>query len=182
MYRLVLDLLDLARFDSGIASLERVPVDLRELLNGVVAKFSPIAQQAQVEIGIEFDDIPSVLGDIDRLSQVFGNLIDNAVKHTPSGGQVSLHAYKEGGFVVVSIADTGPGIPFEDLERIFERFYQVDKSRPGSRSRGVGLGLSIAYEIVRAHGGSITVRNNIPQGSVFVVQIPAACQDVLSPR
>ena len=173
MHRMVIDLLDLARFDSGTINLIVVPFDLRELLYGVIAKFSPLAKNAEVDMEIEVDELPRLYGDVDRLSQVFTNLVDNALKHSPRGGRVSVRA-KQGieNYMEVTVADTGPGIPSDDLTRVFERFYQVDKSRRGDRNRGVGLGLSIVYEIVQAHNGSITVSHNTPQGCVFVVKLP----------
>ena len=103
---------------------------------------------------VKLDVLPTISGDIDRLSLVFSNLIDNAIKHTPPGGQVCLQAGQvDYDYVKVELADTGVGIPTDELGRVFESFYQVDKSRRGDSIRGVGLGLSIAYEIVQAHNG-----------------------------
>jgi signal transduction histidine kinase len=115
-----------------------------------------------------------VTGDGDRLAQVFIVLLDNALKHTPSGGKVALTAAPfEASRVEVSVSDTGPGIPAGDLPRIFERFYQVDKSRARGRG-GAGLGLSIAREIVAAHGGEITAESIVGVGSKFTVRLPIA--------
>jgi two-component system OmpR family sensor kinase len=179
MHRMVLELLDLARLDSGIAEIEWVPVDLNGLLRAIHEKFQPIAQQAQVELRLQTDVLPEIQGNGDRLAQVFTNLVDNAVKFTPPGGLVTLSGQVEDGFVSVNVEDGGPGIPPAERERIFERFYQTDKSRRGDRTRGTGLGLAIAREIIQAHGGSISIRdprstNSSAHGSVFVVKIPLA--------
>ena len=173
MHRLILELLDLARFDSGHVKLNIVHLNLRELLERLFTQFYPLARQAQVDMEVKLDGLPTISGDIDRLSLVFSNLIDNAIKHTPPGGQVCLQAGQvDDDYVKVELADTGVGIPTDELGRVFERFYQVDKSRRGDSIRGVGLGLSIAYEIVQAHNGYITVTNNSPQGCIFVVKLP----------
>jgi signal transduction histidine kinase len=178
MHHLVLDLLDLARFDAGTISMERVPIDLPEMLQGIAARFEPQARQIQADLELQIDELPILIGDADRLAQVFSNLLDNAFKFTPSEGKVTLMARRVGELAEVSVSDTGPGIPPKEIERIFERFYQTDRSRRGGRDKGVGLGLAIAREIVLAHGGIITAQNNIPQGSLFVVKIPFARPNV----
>jgi len=176
MDRLVLDLLDLARFDAGTIDLQRQPVNLKDLLRHVVEKFTFQAQQQQV--GLSFDqagstsNLPAYLGDGDRLVQVFTNLVDNALKHTPAGGKVTVQTRLAPPHIEISVTDTGVGIPTEELARIFDRFYQVDKSRPGGKGRGVGLGLAIAQEIVQTHGGMLTAQSKPAQGSVFVVKLP----------
>jgi two-component system phosphate regulon sensor histidine kinase PhoR len=127
-----------------------------------------------VEVAVP-PSLPPVLGDPDRLGQVFANLVDNALKHArraPGGGLVRLQAESHHGRVVCSVMDNGPGIPAEDLGRIFERFYQVDKSR-ARRGAGVGLGLAIAREIVQAHGGQIDVESVEGLGTRFTVMLPA---------
>jgi signal transduction histidine kinase len=173
MHRLVLDLLDLARLDAGTADLARKPLDLAQLLRAVAEKFIPQSQEAHVQLSTQIDDLPSFIGDGDRLSQVFTNLVDNALKHTPAGGQVTLRARPRGEWVEVSVVDTGPGIPPEELSRIFERFYQLDKARKGGAGHGVGLGLSIARQIIQAHHGTLSAHSKVGQGSVFVVNLPA---------
>lgn len=174
MHNLVLDLLDLARFDAGTIILEHSPIDLPELLRGLVTRFEPQARQAQVDLRLNSEELPLLTGDSDRLVQVFGNLVDNALKFTPPGGSVTLTARRAGNQAEITVNDTGPGIPEDELSRIFERFYQTDKSRRGGRGRGVGLGLAIAREIIHAHGGLISVKNGLPHGSIFVVNIPFA--------
>ena len=191
MHRMVLDLLELARLDSGVVSFERTRLDLAQVLGSVVEKFTPQARQAQVDLQlVASKDLPVLVADHDRLAQVFTNLVENAIKYTPPGGQALVSAQCDGDWFEVSVADTGPGIPEDELPRIFERFYQTDKSRSrGSRS-GVGLGLAIAREIVQLHGGEISVHNRgynggisaapgaeQPHGSLFLVRLPAPRPD-----
>jgi signal transduction histidine kinase len=172
MYRLVQDLLALARLDAGTADLRKEPVDLNELLKAVTLKFQPQAGQAKVNLSAEMGSLPVITGDGDRLAQVFSNLIDNAIKYTPDGGSVRIEGQQTGKSIEISVIDTGSGIPQEEQERIFERFYQADKSRRGGSGRGTGLGLAIARQIVQAEGGSITVQSHVGQGSRFVVRLP----------
>ncbi len=177
MHRLVLELLDLARLDSGSFEFERASVDLPALLESVVTKLSPQAMAAKVILTLNIGPLSGLIGDGDRLAQVFTNLVENAIKHTPEQGDVRVVAIPGDGMIEISVIDTGEGIPSEDLSRIFERFYQVDKSRPGGRRRGAGLGLAIAREIIQAHGGSLTAKSVTGQGSVFVVKLPLARSD-----
>ena len=186
MQRMVGDLLDLARIETGQLAMRRLPVQVGDVLRGCVERQSLRAQSAGVSLALDAPgDLPVIQGDGDRLAQVFNNLIDNALKHTPAGGKVTLSARamtgssvaRRGkpwpGAVEVSVTDTGPGIPAEDLSRIFERFYQVEKSRARSASGGsLGLGLAIAREIVTAHGGSIHAESVMGLGSKFVVRLP----------
>jgi two-component system OmpR family sensor kinase len=172
MYRMVLDLLDLARFDAGTADLQMERVELDLLLQAVVERLGPQSKQAGVGLVPSIDRLPEVIGDGDRLSQVFNNLVDNAIKYTPQGGQVELKAVQQGDHVLISIRDNGPGIPEEELSRIFERFYQLDKARKGGPAHGSGLGLAIANQIVQAHHGQISARSRIGEGSEFVVRLP----------
>jgi len=177
MHRLVLDLLDLARLDAGTLSIKRDPIDMESVLREVIQKMTPLANQAQVELLFSAEDAPVLIGDADRLAQVFINLIDNGIKHSPQKRQVSVHLSQFAALAVVSIQDNGPGIPSDDVPRIFERFYQVDKSRRRRSGYGSGLGLAIVKEIIQAHDGTITVQSSQGQGSVFVVKIPLARPD-----
>jgi len=186
MARMVGELLDLSRIETGQMAMQRLPVPVGDVLRGCVEKQSLRARGANISLTIDAPaDLPAIQGDGDRLAQVFGNLIDNALKHTPAGGKVSVSARamtgssvaRRGkpwpGAVEVSVTDTGPGIPPEDLSRIFERFYQVDKSRARSGSSGsLGLGLAIAKEIVAAQGGSIHAESVTGLGTKFVVRLP----------
>jgi signal transduction histidine kinase len=181
MYHMVLDLLDLARMDSGIAEFRNDPVEIDDLLQKVVDKFIPQAKEAQVELFYRSEVIPVIRGDADKLAQVFSNLLDNAVKYSPPAGQVVLTSRLSDSWLEVQESDNGPGITQDEFERVFDRFYQMDKSRHGN-THGVGLGLAIAREIVIAHGGSISVINRAnaelnpknlhKQGSIFIVRLP----------
>ncbi|MFZ5879408.1 MAG: sensor histidine kinase, partial [Chloroflexota bacterium] len=156
MHRMVLNLLDLARLEAGTVVMQRSPLDLRALLDLTVEKFTPQANRAEVSLRAEApSDLPTLFGDGDRLAQVLTNLVDNALKFTPPGGQVMLRAQRVGHEMQIEVQDSGRGIPPAALERIFDRFYQADPSRPGGEKHGAGLGLSIASEIVQAHGGRI---------------------------
>ena len=171
MRRMVDELLLLARFDAGQMVLARDPVELGPLLRGCVEKLAPQAQAAQVALELDVPERLCVTGDADRLAQVFANLVDNGVAHTPAGGRVTVAArpMDEGGAVQVTVTDTGGGIPADALPRIFERFYQVDKAR--RRSRGAGLGLAITKEIVEAHGGTINAESVVGLGTRFAVRL-----------
>ena len=171
MHRMVLDLLELARMDTGIADFKSQPVDLANLLRGLVEKLSPQARQAQVNLRAEIGLLTPLTGDEDRLVQAFANLADNALKFTPAHGEVIIRAEQNADQQVVSISDTGPGIPTEDLPRIFNRFYQADKSRSRER-RGSGLGLTIANEIIQAHRGTITAHSMPGKGTTFTIKLP----------
>jgi signal transduction histidine kinase len=170
--RLVDDLLDLARLDAGQMTFHRSSADLNALIARVADRLSLRAQEKGIRLENGVTGLPTVAGDGDRLAQVFTNLIDNALKHTPAGGLVRLRGEVSAGYVQVYVDDSGPGIPAEDLSRIFDRFYQVDKARRGSAGRGTGLGLAISREIVQAHGGRLTASSAPGQGSRFTVQLP----------
>ena len=182
--RLVDDLLALARLDAGQTAIAREPVDLNALVARVVDRLSLRAQERGVRLENVVAGLPVIPGDGDRLAQVFTNLIDNALKHTPGGGRVKLRGESQAGAVLVHVEDSGPGIPAEELPRIFERFYQVDKARRGGEGRGSGLGLAISHQIVDAHGGRLTALSAPGQGSRFTVQLPldAASISTLSRR
>lgn len=177
MHRLVVDLLDLARLDAGTMEFQRAPLNLSALLQQVIERFTPQAGNAQVDLQLDLEPLPTIIADGDRLAQVFTNLVDNAIKYTPPGGKVRLHATPLADGVQVRVTDSGPGIPAEELSRIFERFYQLDKSRRGGGDRGAGLGLAIAHEIVNAHGGRLYAHSQPGQGSEFVVELPLARPD-----
>ncbi len=174
--RLVADLLDLARLESETAPARGEPVDLAGLVGALTERLAPRA----VEKGIQWEvgrplPVARVQGNADRLAQVIQNLLDNALKYTPAGGVVRIGLVVAQGRVTFTVADSGPGIPAEDLGRIFERFYQVDRARGRSaEATGVGLGLAIVKEIVARHGGTIRAESVVGIGTRFVVEIPAA--------
>jgi two-component system sensor histidine kinase ResE len=174
MHRLALDLLDLARFDAGIAEITLEKVNLVALLKNTAEKFFPQAAEQGVDIRLELAPLPLFSGDGDRLAQVFTNLLENALKHTVAGDTILIEAEQRGEEIRISIADTGEGIPPEALPHIFERFYQADPSRHGEESSG--LGLAIVREIISAHGGKITARNAEKKGAIFTLNLPLAKQ------
>jgi two-component system OmpR family sensor kinase len=175
MHRMALDLLDLARLEAGTADLNMSAVDAGVLLRGIAEKFSLQAQKAGIDLQVNIpDDLPALLGDGDRLAQVFTNLVDNALKFTPANGRVALSAKSAGAWMDVEVADSGVGIESEALPRLFDRFYQVDPSRAGGEGHGAGLGLAIAREIAQAHGGKIGVRSSVGHGTTFTIRLPLA--------
>jgi signal transduction histidine kinase len=170
--RMVGDLLLLARAESGKLPLNRSLVELDTLLLEVLQHTSVLAaNRLELKLG-EIDQV-LVCGDRDRLKQVLLNLVSNAIKYTPEGGEVVVGLGKDGDRARVIVTDTGSGIPKEDLPHIFERFYRTEKSRTRTKDgKGFGLGLSIAYWIVRHHGGHIEVESTVGEGSTFIVWLP----------
>jgi two-component system phosphate regulon sensor histidine kinase PhoR len=168
--QMVTELLELSRIESGRLALDLQPVSPSDLLFSAAKRMQLQAERAGINLRVECaDDLPKVKIDSQRLEQVLVNLIHNAVKFTRAGGEVVLHAEAGRGEVRFAVRDTGIGIPEEDVSRIFERFYRVDKSRAGS---GTGLGLSIAKHIVEAHNGRIWAESVEGQGSAFYFSIP----------
>jgi two-component system sensor histidine kinase ResE len=175
MHRLVLDLLDLARLDSGTADMTMGPVNINALLNSIAEKFTPQSAKAGVKIEVMTEPaLPTISADGDRLSQVFTNLVDNALKFTPEGGVIRLQTSAAKGGLLASVIDQGMGMTPEVQAHIFERFYQADPSRKGGERHGAGLGLAIAHEIVQVHGGRINIRSAPGEGAVFEVFLPLA--------
>jgi signal transduction histidine kinase len=172
--RMVGDLLLLAQAESGRLPLDRKLIELDTLLMEVLQQVQVLAAN-QVALSLGEIDQVLVCGDRDRLKQVFLNLISNAIKYTPVGGEVVAGIGKLEGEAHVTISDNGSGIPAEDLPHIFERFYRTEKSRTRSKDgKGFGLGLSIAYWIVRHHGGRIDVESQEGQGTSFSIWLPLA--------
>ena len=170
---LVDDLRLLARVDAGELRLERSQTRVGELLQSALEALRPRAEAKGVTLGLEADpSLPALDLDATRIAQVVGNLLENAVTHTPDGGRVTVSAHAAANAVEVAVADTGPGIALEDLPRLFDRFYRADPSRSRSTG-GTGLGLTIARRLVEAHGGSIEVESVVGQGSRFIIRLPA---------
>jgi signal transduction histidine kinase len=168
LIRLVNNLLLLARNDAG-QQLDVQPVAVGPLLAELVRQTRVLAPE--LEVTAEVDRPLSVLANPDALKQVLLILLDNARQHTPPGGRITLRAVPDGEQVAIAVADTGEGIPPEELPQIFERFYRADKARSGG---GAGLGLAIARELVAAQKGAITVESAPGAGSVFTIRLPAA--------
>lgn len=168
--QMVTELLELSRIESGRLTLDLRPVAPCDLLDSASRRMQLQAERVGLSLQVECaNDLPNVKIDSQRLEQVLVNLIHNAVKFTRTGGEVVLCAESGPGEVRFAVKDTGIGIPAEDIPRIFERFYRVDKSRTGS---GTGLGLSIAKHIVEAHGGRIGADSVEGRGSTFTFTIP----------
>lgn len=168
-------LLVLSREDAGLGRIELNAVDLVALLEQVVTALQPLAAARELETRTDLCGQAVIAGDADRLRQVFFNLLDNAFKFTPAGGTVSIRLVQEATTVAVEVVDSGQGIPPEHLERIFDRFYRVEK-QTGVDS-GFGLGLSIVKSIVTAHGGRIGVQSSVGAGTTVRVAFPQPGKD-----
>ena len=168
--RITEDLLRLTRFDSGILE-EACVVDVLPVLEQVMRMMSLLAQEKGVDLTYDASGECTVLATKDEIHQVIYNLADNAVKYTPSGGMVQVSLCRRGEEVLLRVSDNGTGIPEEDLPRVFERFYRVDKARSRAAG-GTGLGLSIVRNAVRQRGGSVEVANRPQGGAEFTVRWP----------
>lgn len=167
--RLINDLLDLSKLE-GKRHHQLLPTHLEDVLANVVDILKPEAEKKAIEFKIEIEkDLPRIMGIEEQLNQVAINLIDNAIKYTPKGGQVEVALNSDSQWVILIVRDNGMGIPKEDLERIFERFYRVDKARTRQMG-GTGLGLSIVRHIVKAHAGQIDVVSEVGVGTTFTVK------------
>jgi two-component system phosphate regulon sensor histidine kinase PhoR len=171
MIRLVEDLLELARSESGNLKLRREVFDLTDVATAVVNTFAQRSIAAGVELDLDAPEEVLVDADRNRLTQVALNLVDNALRHTPAGGTVTVEIGSEGRNALLRVRDTGRGIPYHDLPHIFERFYVVDRSRAREHA-GTGLGLSIARHIVEAHTGTLTAHSIYGRGATFVCRLP----------
>jgi signal transduction histidine kinase len=168
MSRLVADLLVLARVEAGEV-IEHRPVDLGALVERIAREAA--LRAADRRVVVERNDPVEIAGDEDRLAQVIGNLVDNALKYTPPGGRIALSLVREDGWAHLTVADTGAGIPPEHLPHIFERFYRVDKI--GARAAGgAGLGLAIVKHLTEAHSGRVAAESEVGRGSRFTVRLP----------
>lgn len=169
--RLANDLLILQRIEGATGELPLRRIDLTAVVRRAAEALEPLMEERGVTVTVEGGS-PEVLGDVDRIQQVIGNLVDNASRVSPAGGAITVTVGRDGRWAQVDIADSGPGIPEEDLGHVFERFYRSQPSRARS-SGGVGLGLSIVKAIVTAHGGEVQAANSAEGGAVFTVRLPA---------
>jgi PAS domain S-box-containing protein len=171
MERLISDLLDVARIESGTFLIRRDRVDVRALIDEAVEMFEPQAQARSIALDFDVEEsVPPVSADRDRLIQVLSNLLGNALKFTPAGRQITVRAELDEGAVHVVVKDSGVGIPAEDLPHVFDRFWQANRA---SRA-GAGLGLAICKGIVEAHGGRIWAASMVERGTTFHFTLPAA--------
>lgn len=169
---LIDDLLDLSRLELKRANLKLENFALLPLVESIAASLKPRLDKAALTLSVEIKDPElAVQADRDRIRQVLLNLIDNSIKYTPAGGRISISAAALDGTVRVAVADTGRGIPSEDLERIFERFYRVDKARSRSEG-GTGLGLAIVKHIIELHGGKVEAQSELGKGTTIAFTIP----------
>ena len=169
---LISDLLALARIDEGQTRLEREPVRLDRLVNAVVAQAKSMADERTIMLDVQAPEPIVIFGDETRLIQMVMNLLDNALLYTNLGGEVTLTTTVKQRQAILSIRDTGIGIAPEHLPHIFERFYRADPARVRTEGNNSGLGLAIVDWVVRAHGGVITVKSQVGQGSTFVIILP----------
>lgn len=165
--RLISDMMMLSRLQAGTEYMELSRVDLHELINDVAVSYSATAKQHGIELIVDAMDTPDALTDPDRIEQILIILLDNAMRYTPEGGSITI-SLRNGQRLLLSVRDTGCGIPKDDLSHVFERFYKVDKSR---NEGGTGLGLSIASYIMEKLGESITVDSEIGKGTCFTLTI-----------
>ena len=171
--RIVSDLLTLVNIDSGGMKLKLADLDLNGLLQEQVRRLAPLARENGIELDCAAKETMEVNGDALKLQQVVYNIIDNAIKYTPRGGSVTATISRQGKKALLTIQDTGIGIPAEDLPHIFDRFYRVDKAR-SRETGGTGLGLSIVRQIVQLHGGDIRAESEPGKGTAFIVELPLA--------
>ena len=170
--RITEDLLLLTRLDSGVLS-HADPEDVGEVLERVLRMIELLAEERGITITSQAEDDCRVRATQDEIQQVIYNLLDNAVKYSRDWGRVEVSLRHDNGWVVFTVADNGVGIPVEDLPRIFERFYRVDKAR-SREAGGTGLGLSIVREMVKRRKGTITAANRVEGGAIFTVCWPDA--------
>jgi two-component system phosphate regulon sensor histidine kinase PhoR len=170
---LVADLLSLARIESG-ATIQRVPVDWRRILTDVLRRHEEAIRSKGLELQVAgTTEAVLVAGDPEAMTQVLENLVDNAVKYTTNNGRIRVQLFTREGIASLIVEDTGIGIPSAELDRVFERFYRVDKAR-SREVGGTGLGLSIVKHLVMAMGGTVRVASDVGRGSRFTVDLPAA--------
>jgi two-component system phosphate regulon sensor histidine kinase PhoR len=171
MERLVKDLLRLARIEAGQETVDITPCDITALVRGIVADFAPVAEAKQQTVAVSISPDAEILQtDAAKLHDIIRNLIENAVNYTPDGGAIDITATVAAGRFQLMVSDTGHGIAPDDLGRVFERFYRVDKSR--TRPGGTGLGLSIVKHLVQVLEGEVFVENQAAGGAVFTVNLP----------
>jgi signal transduction histidine kinase len=172
--RLVADLRLLSLAESGQLKLERVRMNIAELMTHAVEPFRLQAQSSAVELNLDLaSHLPEVEVDVDRMTQVIRNLLSNALRHTPEGGQVTVTCKQNTAQqLLITVTDTGVGISADDLPYVFDRFYRADKSRSRT-SGGSGIGLAIVKQLVEAHGGRVWVESQPPQGTTFGFTLPS---------
>ncbi len=171
---LIMDLLSLARLESGQEVFHHAPLEIAPVVRKIVEAYRGRAEAKDLDFTARLDGLPRsarVLADEEAVRQILDNLIDNAIKYTPDGGMVHVSCAARGGSIRLEVSDSGIGIPREDLPRVFERFYRVDKARSRELG-GTGLGLSIVKHLVQSLSGQIGVESRLGEGTVFRVTLP----------
>lgn len=166
---MLVTLMDITEAETGVMKLDHHPVNVSKLVAQVVDLYHHVADEKKITLAVDVPGDIVVSGDAGRLQRALGNLMDNGIKFTPEGGQVTVRAFRRAESVGIEVIDTGEGISKDEMNRIWERLYRVDKSRS---HRGLGLGLSFVKAIVEAHGGNVTVHSVVGQGARFVVELP----------
>jgi signal transduction histidine kinase len=175
MEALIADLLDFARIQSGTFSVAPSANKLSRVVMPVIDRLRALAEAKRQTLEVDLPvSLPHVAVDSHRIGQVVSNLVSNAIKFTPQEGAIRISSHQRDREIVVSVADTGPGIPQEYLSKIFDRFWRA----PGTKEKGSGLGLSIAKGIVQAHGGTIWAESQLGKGSSFFFTLPLADVDI----
>lgn len=176
--RLINDVLDFQRLGAGRIELNLRENNVRHIASDVHNIMLHLAKKKDINLVLELEDkLPKIICDGDKIIQVLTNLISNAIKFTPSEGNVSVRIGRRSQYLTISISDTGLGIPQQDISKIFDRFYRVD--RPGTQIKGTGLGLAIVNKIVKMHGGRIEVESKLNQGTTFIVFLPVDSKSAL---
>lgn len=173
MENIVSDLLELARIESGKEKLQLTSISVKPFLEKTVASLYPLAEKKNQTIEIQTSEDLVLKADPDKLTRIFINLIENAIKYTPEKGRILIGSQKKNDRIELFVKDNGIGIPLADQNRIFERFYRVDRAR-SRQMGGTGLGLSIVNHLMEAHGGSVGVESYPNEGSTFTVRFPAS--------
>ena len=172
--RIVSDLLTLVSIDNG-TKMNLTSLDIGALVQEQVKRLTPLARESGIELDCAVKESAVISGDLLKLQQVIYNIIDNAIKYTPRGGEVHCSVAKAGKKAVIKVTDTGVGIPEDDLPHIFDRFYRVDKAR-SRETGGTGLGLSIVKQFVQLHGGTIEARSVFGSGTTFTIELPLSAR------
>ncbi len=169
--RLIWNILDMSKLESGNMKFNMQQIDLTEMVEEVIKDMETFAKAKGIVIESKMRPLPLTEGDRERLGQVITNLLDNAIKFTPEKGMITVGTRKEGYSLIISVSDTGIGIPEKQLNEIFTKFFQVD-NRVARKYPGTGLGLTICKGIINAHGGNITVKSTLKNGSTFNIILP----------
>lgn len=178
LLRLIGQLLDTAKLETGNLTLNTQVLNLNTFVHGLTRSFAPLAERGGVEIQVDVPDAPTPVDvDPDTMEKMFGNLISNALKFTPNSSTVYVTVYRKEKDAVLTVQDSGPGIPEEEQMHIFDRFYQSDTAKHSTQP-GTGIGLALAKELTELHGGTITVKNGEENGAVFTVRLPISDRSV----